>query len=301
MLRKRRICIYFGAECNISCKYCYRADALTDIKNNIFTDKMKNTLSILKPEIYSAVVASGGEPLIYFDKIKEVFACLPKSIHKKIMTNGTLLSQDMVNYINEKNIELCLSHDGEYTDYLRGVDVLKNSALLDLIKQVDLLTIQCVITNINCDVMKNYKYIKKYIGRDVMMMTFPVFETSKNMNLIENFDYDLFRKSLIQYNGSINNLFFPNYLKKERPASVNINYLLNGDAVASILLNPIKADITDIDNVIKKYKKTYERDCLNPDCSIRNFCKIKKDLISPHMCKIEHVISDVYYRGGNFL
>ena len=94
MLKLERVCVPLSLDCNLHCRYCYRD------KEKL--DKIRN----LSPEWCEAVVASGGEPLMHFDKVKELFSYVPKNIHKKIMSNCTLLTQEIVDYINENEIVL---------------------------------------------------------------------------------------------------------------------------------------------------------------------------------------------------
>ena len=155
MLKIRRICVPLSLDCNLHCKYCYRdLEKLDSIPD--FTSDMIQYLQNLNPSWCEAVIASGGEPLLHWDKVLELFSYTPKNVHKVIMTNGTLLTQDKVDYINENNIEISLSHDGKMTEFLRGIDVFNDKILLNLIKQIEILRIYAVCTVYNNDVWENF-------------------------------------------------------------------------------------------------------------------------------------------------
>ena len=81
----KRICIPMGTQCNLHCKYCYRKNGVAPDVPNDYTDQFKQFLLQLNDKI---VVASGGEPLMYYPKIVEIFSMLDISCHKKIMTVG---------------------------------------------------------------------------------------------------------------------------------------------------------------------------------------------------------------------
>ena len=69
MLKLDRVCVPLSLDCNLHCKYCYRDREKLD-KIPEFTEDMKEYLRNLSPEWCEAVVASGGEPLMHFDKVK---------------------------------------------------------------------------------------------------------------------------------------------------------------------------------------------------------------------------------------
>ena len=164
MIKLPRICIPIGLECNLSCRYCFRDKSRRELPSKI-SNLMKDFLRQLDPETCEVVCINGGEPLLYFEIITELFSYVPNNIHKKIITNGTLLTPEIVDYINNNNIELCVSHDGKNTQYLRGVDILKDSNIVKLLNQVHTLTIQTVVTQYSNDIMDCYNYIVNSLGR----------------------------------------------------------------------------------------------------------------------------------------
>ena len=152
MLELGRVCVPIGLACDLDCKYCYRHMAKRRIPR--LNDLMRRYLKQLDPSKTIAVVASGGEPLLYLNRVKELFSYVPDGIHLKIMSNGTHLTQEIVDWINDKDIELHFSHDGTATEYLRGVDVLKDEKLCSLIKQVNTLRVNSTICAGNEDIVE---------------------------------------------------------------------------------------------------------------------------------------------------
>ena len=104
MIKLNRVCVPLTLDCNLHCKYCYRDRERLDIPD--FSDDMKAYLCQLSPDWCEAVIASGGEPLLHWDKVKELFSYVPHNVHKKIMSNCLLLTEDIVSYINDNEIEL---------------------------------------------------------------------------------------------------------------------------------------------------------------------------------------------------
>lgn len=126
---KNQIAVKFGNACNGQCLYCSQGSSHYDNKKNSFvSDDVIDWLvgwSRLFPEnadIKKAgeIVFYGGEPLIYFDAIKDcvqrlVAMGVNPSTNFWISTNGLLLDGDIVDFINSFDIEVGLSYDGKNT------------------------------------------------------------------------------------------------------------------------------------------------------------------------------------------
>ena len=106
-----RVCVPLVVACNLKCKYCYREWIKTKIP--AYNSLMHEFLQALNPNKTFAVVASGGEPFLYMDKVRELFQYANPKIQKKIMTSGVYLTQEFVDWINENKIEIHLSYDGK--------------------------------------------------------------------------------------------------------------------------------------------------------------------------------------------
>jgi hypothetical protein len=205
------------------------------------------------------------------------------------MTNGTLLTQDIVNYVNDNDIEVHLSYDGEHTKELRGYDILDNSNLLNLIKQIKYLRIVSVITNVNCDVMKVHNYISSKLNRPFYFEPFTIDPTVNNHDLIEGFNYDLYEKSMIQLLSS----------KIEIPETwctgKGINVLLNGDVVGVRTLNKYGTVWDDKETIDKNFNTTENVEYCknNSDCYIRDNCNMVRADACEYTCRVEHVKADL--------
>ncbi|MBR1373440.1 radical SAM protein, partial [bacterium] len=200
MVKLSRVCVPLSLDCNLHCKYCYRDKEKID-KIPEFTEDMKEYLRGLSPAWCECVCASGGEPLLHWDKVVELFSYVPKNVHKKIMSNCTLLTQEMVDYINENEIELHFSHDGKMTKFLRGVDVLENDKICNLIFQAKILRCFSVITKYNTDVWDNYFDTIRKLGRmDFNYETKPLDDVSASQRfLVEGFNYEEWLNTWLQF------------------------------------------------------------------------------------------------------
>ena len=303
MLKMRRICVPLGLGCNLQCKYCYRD--YEKIKIPEFTPDMINYLNNLSPEWCEAVIASGGEPLMYWDKVKELFSYVPRSVHKRIMTNATLLNQEMVDYINEYEIELHLSHDGPKTEFLRGVDVLKDPKILSLLRQIKIIRIWAVCTSYNCNVWENFFDTINKLGRydeNVFYDTFSINDIPSQHDCVDNFDYNTWARSMMEFKFS----------KYNRPNPYTNGRRLKDDPFDggifmgfNVLPNGIVCGMTHVGSVYGTiHTETYDElrqnmikmgqidECLT--CSKNKICTYIRQTISPHVCKCRKMIMNMW-------
>jgi len=99
------IVLKLGTKCNLGCPHCHQNQ-----KNFV---EHPGLLSWLKNQNISRLTFSGGEPLLYWDIIKRYMENLGHDITYRIMDNGTLLNDDVVNFLNSYNVQFAISYDGE--------------------------------------------------------------------------------------------------------------------------------------------------------------------------------------------
>ncbi|MEW6096394.1 MAG: radical SAM protein [bacterium] len=145
--RKGLICvIHLTNRCNLECKYCY-ADVGEKRENVLSNDKIKKIFDILDSSSYEFILVEfhGGEPLLCWEKIKDV---VPRYYKKRIFTfgiqtNGTLLTQKIIDFIKIYSIRIGISIDGpqrihdrnrcyhndngSFQDVMRGIFLLQQN------------------------------------------------------------------------------------------------------------------------------------------------------------------------------
>lgn len=127
MCRTRNCCVVvmilhvmLGTACNWKCKYCIQ------LKQAGFPQKMDESFCTKLGDFISAngievdrIEYWGGEPCLYFDQIKrieETIGC-DSTRPSRFVTNGSLLTGEMVDFINERNMFVNLSyHEGQLSD-----------------------------------------------------------------------------------------------------------------------------------------------------------------------------------------
>lgn len=118
--------IQLGMRCNYSCSYCNQASELDAqiVTRTADTDKFIDKLDGWLQDAPERIEFWGGEPLLYFAKLKRLVPALRSrypSATLSMVTNGSLLNADTLDFIEEHDILVSISHDGP-GQHLRGPD-----------------------------------------------------------------------------------------------------------------------------------------------------------------------------------
>lgn len=154
--------ILLGTLCNFKCLYCIQENN----KKVQFPIKINEKLiEFLKEkstkDFTQDIVFYGGEPLIYFEQIKEIVNQTKEfNLRYQILTNGSLITDEIIEFCNKNNIQVMLSWDGKNSKTLRGKDSIKDNEKVLLI---DKLIINPVFTNISypLDILKELENINE--------------------------------------------------------------------------------------------------------------------------------------------
>ena len=114
------------SNCNLQCKYCFQ-EKEPDLHQRKKTTK--NVIDALvrycKENQITNISLFGGEPLLYYDlfyySVTQLKKIIP-SIQIGLITNGTLIDKKILEFIQDNNITIALSLDGdkETHDMMRG-------------------------------------------------------------------------------------------------------------------------------------------------------------------------------------
>ena len=149
----RRIEIVIANDCNLRCRYCYAHGGSYDMKIQRMTpDIVCNYLTKLligKYRYVSIVTFFGGEPTLCPDTIEAVCKFFAENVERGLLekmpvflmvSNGTLIDENMADIIHKYEIHVTISVDGppEINDLFR-VDAAGNGTFLKVSKGIDAL------------------------------------------------------------------------------------------------------------------------------------------------------------------
>lgn len=129
----KALCLHVSHDCNLKCKYCFASQGDFGGEKEIMSYEVgKKAMDYLIANSGNRrnleIDFFGGEPLMNFDVVKELVAYgrkiekeNNKNIRFTITTNGVLLDDDKIDYINEHMHNVVLSLDGrkEVNDHMR--------------------------------------------------------------------------------------------------------------------------------------------------------------------------------------
>ncbi len=130
----KAMCLHIAHDCNLKCRYCFAS------QGNFKGERSLMSLEVGKRALEFLAINSGnrrnlevdffgGEPLMNFDVVKELVHYgrqiekeYQKNFRFTITTNGVLLDDDKIDFINKHMDNVVLSIDGrkEVNDYMRS-------------------------------------------------------------------------------------------------------------------------------------------------------------------------------------
>lgn len=124
--RVRTLKIQLGLRCNYSCSYCSQSSHVPDatLTRTADVDAFLASLAHWLQGAPRRIEFWGGEPLLYFAKLKRLVPALRErfpAAELALITNGSLLDEEIVSFLVEWKLGVGVSHDGP-GQHLRGPD-----------------------------------------------------------------------------------------------------------------------------------------------------------------------------------
>ncbi len=111
-------------ECNYSCSYCYQTRAAKTIDISTLERALDFFFPFLSEQCLIAF--TGGEPLLAFDRIRQAVDFIQfknktfnKQLQYNITTNGSLIDDGILEFLNQNAFSVWLSFDGDAQDISR--------------------------------------------------------------------------------------------------------------------------------------------------------------------------------------
>ncbi len=320
--KNTKIClsIIVTGKCNLNCEYCHfyanhdRKKYNRNIDAKLFrryVDYIKY-LQTITP--FVEVRFSGGEPLFMGDELFELSNYLYKETNIKpyIMTNGKLLSKEIMEKAKKNNIDsFVVSIENPFVDVVGSVETEKTlEKIMELNNDdVPINFGMLVVTN---EQFKNIEKIADYFYTRIKQIP-PLCEMNylpyKSPNAQQFNDLYINVKNVVKkYNGKTNVSLFPYVVPEYYPN--------NQDGTEFLTELPIddKHGILNISNdeMIKRTEKQMDRsffeyECPNKECDWYQDCrhikwvwKMNTDQISSEQkmkdyCEFKKIISNAYY------
>lgn len=148
------------AKCNMNCAYCLSGHEVPRETESIELNE-EAVLKVIGKSKLDKISIWGGEPFYNFERFDEAVKFSKKHFPNALVftvTNGSLLTNEIVDYLISNDIHLAISHDGP-AQYIRGNDFLKDEEYLKLIRRLEgRFSFNSVVHKYNCDLEKIHDY-----------------------------------------------------------------------------------------------------------------------------------------------
>lgn len=134
-------------KCNLSCSYCFNSSSISS-QDFFGLSKLKSLLIQMKEVNINYIIISGGEPLLHPHFLEIIKLIFDYDIKTTLITNGTLLNEEVVNVLIECNVKVKISVDSSKNSYSKNTNSLPFHLLTRL---SDRLSFSTVILNQNID------------------------------------------------------------------------------------------------------------------------------------------------------
>lgn len=159
----KRLILKLGTQCNLGCAHCHQ-------HQKTFKES-PNLLDWIHSEKFGRITFSGGEPLLYFPIIRHYMEALGAGTTYRIVTNGTLLTDEMVEFFNRYPTKIGISYDGEAT----GRDTSLPVAWEKVKKLRGFSGFSCVLSDPNSSVRRICEDVKALVKRENLPFSFSEF------------------------------------------------------------------------------------------------------------------------------
>jgi uncharacterized protein len=172
----RTIKIQLGLKCNYTCTYCNQRSQPHDGDANLkaverFLSKFPEWFELDDP---IKIEFWGGEPLVYWKTLKPLAEGIRKiapTASFSLITNGSLLDKEKVDWLFEVGFNIAISHDGPSHFVTRGPDPLKDPECRrwiryahDRLSSESRIGFNCVLSSKNITLFPVRRYIAEQLG-----------------------------------------------------------------------------------------------------------------------------------------
>src|SRR3954471_10435285 len=132
--------IQLGLRCNYSCSYCNQSSSIAEatISRTADADEFLERLDAWLESTPERIEFWGGEPLVYFAKLKRLVPALRMRFPKAVLfmvSNGSLIDEQVMEFIERWDLHVAISQDGP-GQHLRGPDPFEDPELAASLREL---------------------------------------------------------------------------------------------------------------------------------------------------------------------
>lgn len=167
--------IQLGLRCNYSCSYCSQSGEIESatVTKTADADEFIQGLDTWLTGIPKRIEFWGGEPFLYFAKLRKLVPALDERFPDTefvIITNGSLIDNEIIDFIERYDITIAVSHDGP-GQALRGPDPFEDPERASWLRELwrrrgpgNRMSFNVVFSGANSDVGKTQEWFVEKVG-----------------------------------------------------------------------------------------------------------------------------------------
>jgi len=164
------IFIHITNKCNLHCKHCYYPNEGLHVTSELQNSEIEKFIESFSQSGGKFVTLSGGEPLLRMDLLNKIISN-NKNISFNVLTNGTLIDDEIAGIFKDHNVTVQISIDGsteDMHDSIRGKGsfnaAIKGIETLVRFGMAEKLTISTTIMRSNISDLENIVHLAKHLG-----------------------------------------------------------------------------------------------------------------------------------------
>lgn len=208
--------IQLGMQCNYTCSYCNQASeaGAGTVTRTADADAFLQGLDTWLEGSPERIEFWGGEPLLYFAKLKRLVPALRErfpTARLSIVTNGSLLDEEILGFVERFDIHISVSHDGP-GQHLRGPDPFDDPQQAHWLRELwrrrggsrRRVAFNFVLTPANADVLQTRQWLAQRVGDDHLLVDMEGVVTTYDEQTLHGpgrwaeQDYERLRRSLAE-------------------------------------------------------------------------------------------------------
>jgi uncharacterized protein len=225
--------IQLGLRCNYSCSYCSQSSEIESatITKTADVDDFLGGLDGWLERAPARIEFWGGEPFVYFAKLKRLVPALRSKFPKAelvIVTNGSLIDAEILGFIEDHDILVAVSHDGP-GQFLRGPDPFEDPERAKWLRELwrrrgdkRRMTFNVVFSGANSDIERTRAWFVEKLGDpEVTLSTegaVTVYDddTSRGSGRFTREQFESLRKSVVKAFASGDARYYQNIFEKSQ-------------------------------------------------------------------------------------
>lgn len=167
--------IQLGLRCNYACSYCSQSNEIESatVTRTADADEFIRRLDGWLTGKPAEIEFWGGEPFLYLAKLKRLVPALRARFPEArflIITNGSLIDDEIIEFIERHDIVVAVSHDGP-GQHLRGPDPFEDPERAGWLRELwrrrgpsGKMSFNVVFSAANCDVQLTHEWFVRAVG-----------------------------------------------------------------------------------------------------------------------------------------